>query len=138
MAAEMQRLDLDIPLLIGGATTSRIHTAVKIDPKYSGPVVYVADASRAVGVAGDLLSEDRRHGYVQAIKDEYEQMRTQREQRQSTKKTVSLAQARDNGYQADWESYTPPVPSFLGLKTFDDYDLQELSEYIDWTPFFHT
>jgi 5-methyltetrahydrofolate--homocysteine methyltransferase len=138
MASEMDRLGLEIPLLIGGATTSRIHTAVKIDPKYPGPVVYVADASRAVGVAGDLLSEERRHGYVKAIKDEYGQMRVQREQRQSTKKTVSLAKARDNHCKADWESYSPPVPSFLGLKTFDDYDLQELTDYIDWTPFFHT
>jgi 5-methyltetrahydrofolate--homocysteine methyltransferase len=138
MAAEMQRLGLDIPLLIGGATTSRIHTAVKIDPKYSGAVVYVPDASRAVGVAGELLSEDRGDGYVKSIKDEYAQMRELREQRASTKKTVSLQQARDNGFKDDWDNYTPPVPTFLGLKTFDDYDLQELVDYIDWTPFFHT
>ena len=138
MAAEMQRLGLDIPLLIGGATTSRIHTAVKIDPKYSSAVVYVPDASRAVGVAGELLSEDRSDGYVKSIKQEYAQMREQREQRASTKKSVSLQQARDNCYKDDWEHYTPPVPTFLGLKTFDDYDLQELVNYIDWTPFFHT
>ncbi len=138
MAAEMQRLGLDIPLLIGGATTSRIHTAVKIDPKYSSAVVYVPDASRAVGVAGELLSEDRSDDYVKSIKHEYAQMREQREQRASTKKTVSLQQARDNGFKDDWDNYTPPVPTFLGLKTFDDYDLQELVDYIDWTPFFHT
>jgi len=138
MAAEMQRLGLDVPLLIGGATTSRIHTAVKIDPKYSNAVVYVPDASRAVGVAGELLSKDRREGYVKSIKQEYAQMREQREQRESTKKTVSLQQARDNCFKDDWEHYTPPVPTFLGLKTFDDYDLQELVSYIDWTPFFHT
>ena len=138
MAAEMQRLGLDIPLLIGGATTSRIHTAVKIDPKYSSAVVYVPDASRAVGVAGELLSEDRADDYVKSIKQEYAQMREQREQRESTKKTVSLQQARDNCFKDDWEHYTPPVPTFLGLKTFDDYDLQELVNYIDWTPFFHT
>ena len=138
MAAEMQRLGLNMPLLIGGATTSRIHTAVKIDPKYSNAVVYVPDASRAVGVAGELLSEDRRDGYVKGIKDEYSQMRQQREQRETTKKTVSLEQARNNCFEDDWDSYTPPVPTFLGLKIFDDYDLQELSDYIDWTPFFHT
>jgi 5-methyltetrahydrofolate--homocysteine methyltransferase len=138
MAAEMQRLGLEIPLLIGGATTSRIHTAVKIDPKYQGPVVYVADASRAVGVAGDLLSEERRDSYIKAIKDEYVVMREQREQRASTKKSVSLEQARNNGFKPDWDSYTPPVPAFTGLKTFEDYDLQALVAYIDWTPFFHT
>jgi len=138
MAAEMQRLGLDIPLLIGGATTSRIHTAVKIDPKYSSAVVYVPDASRAVGVAGELLSEDRGDAYVKSIKQEYAQMREQREQRASTKKTVSLQQARDNGFKDDWDNYTPPVPAFLGLKMFDDYDLRELVDYIDWTPFFHT
>ena len=138
MAAEMQRLGLEIPLLIGGATTSRIHTAVKIDPKYSNAVVYVPDASRAVGVAGELLSEVRSDGYVKDIKAEYAQMRHQREQRETTKKTVSLEQARNNCFTDDWDNYTPPVPTFLGLKTFDDYDLQELTEYIDWTPFFHT
>ena len=138
MAAEMQRLGLSIPLLIGGATTSRIHTAVKIDPKYSNAVVYVPDASRAVGVAGELLSEERRDGYVKGIKDDYSQMRHQREQRQTTKKTVSLEQARNNCFEDDWDNYIPPVPTFLGLKIFDDYDLQELSSYIDWTPFFHT
>jgi 5-methyltetrahydrofolate--homocysteine methyltransferase len=138
MAAEMQRLGLNMPLLIGGATTSRIHTAVKIDPKYSNAVVYVPDASRAVGVAGELLSEERRDGYVKGIKDEYSQMRHQREQRETTKKTVSLEQARINCFEDDWDNYTPPVPTFLGLKIFDDYDLQELCNYIDWTPFFHT
>jgi len=138
MAAEMQRLGLNIPLLIGGATTSRIHTAVKIDPKYSGAVVYVPDASRAVGVAGELLSEERSGDYINSIKDEYAQMRDQRNQRESTKKTVSLEQARDNGFEDDWDNYTPPVPAFLGVKIFDDYDLQELTNYIDWTPFFHT
>jgi 5-methyltetrahydrofolate--homocysteine methyltransferase len=138
MAAEMQRLGLTIPLLIGGATTSRIHTAVKIEPKYSSAVVYVPDASRAVGVAGELLSKERAAAYVSRIKDEYAQMRDERAQRQSTKKTVSLQQARDNGFEDDWENYTPPVPTFLGLKTFDGYDLEELTDFIDWTPFFHT
>ena len=137
MAAEMQRLEMNIPLLIGGATTSRIHTAVKIDTKYDHAVVYVPDASRAVGVAGNLLSDERKVDYVKGIKDEYEAMRIQRASRTSKRKTFTLQQARDNAYKGDWENYTPPKPTFLGLKTFDDYSLAELSEYIDWTPFFH-
>ena len=137
MAAEMQRLKMNIPLLIGGATTSRIHTAVKIDTKYDHAVVYVPDASRAVGVAGDLLSDERKVDYVQGIKDEYEAMRIQRASRTSKRKTFTLQQARDNAYKGDWKNYTPPKPTFLGLKTFDDYSLEELSECIDWTPFFH-
>ena len=138
MASEMQRLGLDTPLMIGGATTSRIHTAVKIDPRYDNAVVYVQDASRAVGVANELLNAERSAAYVNSIKDEYAQMREQREQRESTRKSVSLEQARSNGFDDDWDNYTPPQPTFLGLKVFDDYDLQELSAYIDWTPFFHT
>ena len=137
MASEMERLELNIPLMIGGATTSRIHTAVKIDPKYSNAVVYVPDASRAVGVAGELLSDDRKKVYIQNIKDEYELMREQRNKRTASRKTFTLQQARDNAYKGDWENYTPPVPAFLGIKVFDDYSLEELSHYIDWTPFFH-
>jgi 5-methyltetrahydrofolate--homocysteine methyltransferase len=137
MASEMQRLEMNIPLMIGGATTSRIHTAVKIDPKYSSAVVYVPDASRAVGVAGDLLSEDRNRVYIQTIKDEYELMREQRARRTSSRKTFTLQQARDNAYKFDWENYTPPKPTFLGIKVFEDYSLEELTHYIDWTPFFH-
>ena len=137
MASEMERLELNIPLMIGGATTSRIHTAVKIDPKYSNAVVYVPDASRAVGVAGELLSDDRKKVYIQNIKDEYELMRVQRSKRTASRKTFTLQQARDNAYRGDWVNYTPPVPAFLGIKVFNDYSLEELSHYIDWTPFFH-
>ncbi len=137
MASEMERLELNIPLLIGGATTSRIHTAVKIDPKYSSAVVYVPDASRAVGVAGDLLSDERKAVYIQNVKDEYELMREQRSKRTASRKTFTLQQARENAFKADWEIYTPPVPAFLGIKVFEDYSLEELSHYIDWTPFFH-
>ncbi len=137
IASEMERLGMNIPLLIGGATTSRIHTAVKIDPKYSDAVVYVPDASRAVGVAGDLLSEERKKVYVQNIKDEYENMREQRARRTASRKNFTLQQARDNAYKGDWENYTPPKPTFLGIKIFEDYSLQELIQYIDWTPFFH-
>jgi len=105
MASEMQRLGMNTPLMIGGATTSRIHTAVKIDPKYSNAVVYVPDASRAVGVAGELLSEQRKVDYMQGIKDEYDEMRIQRAKRTSKRKTFSLQQARDNAYKGDWENY---------------------------------
>jgi len=137
MASEMQRLGMNTPLMIGGATTSRIHTAVKIDPKYDNAVVYVPDASRAVGVAGELLSHDRQQEYMKNLKDEYNTMREQRAKRTSNRKTFTLQQARDNAYKGDWENYTPPKPGFLGIKSFDDYSLQEISEYIDWTPFFH-
>ncbi len=138
MASEMKRLGLNLPLLIGGATTSRIHTAVKIDTQYDHAVVYVPDASRAVGVAGELLSDDRKTAYMQSIKDEYQKMREQRAQRTSTRKTFTLQQARDNAFKFDWSNYTPPKPSFLGIKTFAHYSLDELVDYIDWTPFFHT
>lgn len=137
MASEMQRLGMKTPLMIGGATTSRIHTAVKIDPKYDHAAVYVADASRAVGVAGELLSEDRRQEYIQAIKDEYRDMHEQREKRSGKRKSFSLQQARDNAFRFDWAGYTPPKPAFLGIKVFEDYPLDELVDYIDWTPFFH-
>ena len=138
MASEMHRLEMTIPLLIGGATTSRIHTAVKIDPKYPNAVVYVPDASRAVGVAGELLSEERNEAYVKGIKEEYDTMRIQRAARSTKRKTFSIEQARANAYRGDWATYTPPKPAFLGLKTFENYSLEELSQYIDWTPFFHT
>ena len=137
LASEMQRLEMNIPLLIGGATTSRIHTAVKIDPKYDDAVVYVPDASRAVGVAGDLLSNERNKVYVQNLKDEYQTMREDRSKRTAKRKTFNLQQARDNAYKGDWENYTPPKPAFLGIKVFEDYSLEELTHYIDWTPFFH-
>lgn len=137
MASEMQRLEMDIPLMIGGATTSRIHTAVKIDPKYSNAVVYVADASRAVGVAGDLLSDERKEDYLKKTKSEYNTMREERGKRTANRKTFTIQQARDNAYKGDWDNYTPPKPTFLGVKSFDDYSLSEISAYIDWTPFFH-
>mgnify|MGYP000055765394 CR=1 FL=1 len=138
MASEMERLGMNMPMMIGGATTSKIHTAVKIDPKYSSAIVYVPDASRAVGVVGELLSAERGVDYVRDIKDEYDKMRIKRSQRQTNKKFSTLQQARDNAFKFDWSTYTPPKPSFLGIKTFEDYSLQELVEYIDWTPFFRT
>ena len=138
MASEMQRLGMDLPLLIGGATTSRIHTAVKIDPSYEHAVVYVPDASRAVGVAGELLSDERKDAYIGDIKNEYEDMRVKRAQRTSTRKTFTLEQARANSFKFDWSAYAPPVPTFSGIKVFEEYSFDELVDYIDWTPFFHT
>ena len=133
---EMQRQGFTLPLLIGGATTSRIHTAVKIDPNYAGAVVYVPDASRAVGVASSLLSEDRRTAYIQDIKDTYQALREQRAAQQQERKLLSLAQARANRFATDWSHYKVTKPAFTGLRVFDDYPLAELVRYIDWSPFF--
>ncbi len=140
VAAEMEREGFDLPLMIGGATTSRLHTALKIDPKYKrGPVVHVLDASKAVGVASQLLSEDKdkRNLYVQDIRNNYEQMRIAREGK-NTKKYLPLAEARANRFAPDWSAYTPPVPQQQGVWAFDDYPLDELRPYIDWTPFFQS
>jgi len=137
IAKEMKRLDMNLPLMIGGATTSKVHTAVKIEPNYDHPVLYVPDASRAVGVAGKLLS-DQRDAFHAEIKADYEEMRVARANRQSKKKSFSLSEARENKFPVDWNSHTPTKPSFLGLKTFEDYSLAELVDYIDWTPFFQS
>jgi len=136
VASEMEREGFEIPLLIGGATTSKTHTAVKVEPKYSGPVIHVLDASKAVGVASALLSEnkDARSNYILDNKAELARVREARAGRQSRKKYISLEDARKNRYQP--ESYDPVKPKFTGIKVFDDYPLEELSEYIDWTPFF--
>ncbi|MGB5259544.1 MAG: methionine synthase [Gammaproteobacteria bacterium] len=136
IAREMERLGFELPLLIGGATTSQIHTSVKIDPQYHGPVVYVPDASRAVGVAGTLLSRDRCDEYIQATKARYQELREQRAAQQQDRNLLSLNAARANRFGNDWSNYTPPRPSFTGLKVFDDYPLAELVSYIDWSPFF--
>ncbi len=138
VAKEMQRLGFDIPLLIGGATTSRAHTAVKIEPNYHGPTVWVKDASRAVGVAQNLISAANKTDFVAKMKLEYDEVRTQHAGRRAHTKWLTLEQARANKPKLDWKNYTPPAPRFLGLKIFDDYSLAEISEYIDWTPFFHT
>jgi 5-methyltetrahydrofolate--homocysteine methyltransferase len=133
---EMQRQGFTLPLLIGGATTSQIHTSVKIDPQYQGAVVYVADASRAVGVASTLLSEDRRNAYIAETKERYRQLREQRAGQQQDRKLASLGEARGNKFQTDWKSYRPAKPAFLGIRVFDDYPLAELVTLIDWSPFF--
>ena len=136
VAKEMQRLKFNLPLLIGGATTSQIHTAVKIDPHYQHGVIYVKDASRAVGVAQSLVSPEQRAGIVQQTKADYAKKREQHASRQAKGALLSLEAARANKIQLDWQNYTPPRPAFLGVKAFDDYPLQKLVERIDWTPFF--
>ncbi|MEH2531404.1 5-methyltetrahydrofolate--homocysteine methyltransferase [Bradyrhizobium sp. AZCC 1614] len=139
LAGEMERQGMKMPLLIGGATTSRVHTAVKIDPNYKGgPVVHVNDASRAVGVASSLLSPDKREAYAADIRAEYAKISAAHLRAQADKKRLKLADARANAVKADFVRTPPKKPSFLGLKGFDAYDLAELAEYIDWTPFFQT
>ena len=138
VAKEMQKEGMNIPLLIGGATTSKVHTAVKIDQHYtSGQAVYVLDASRSVTVVENLLG-DKKNAFVQNVKEEYERLRETYSKRQQTKETISLVEARKNKYQIDWKANPPQKPNFVGTKTFTDYDLKEISEYIDWTPFFRT
>ena len=136
VAKEMERLGLSLPLLIGGATTSLAHTAVKIEPNYSGPTVYVKDASRSVGVCTSLLSPELRGDYIKRLKEDYAAVRERHRAGKSAAKRFTLEQARANGLNTDWSAYTPPVPAFLGLKTFRDYPLAEIAARIDWTPFF--
>ena len=139
VAAEMEREGFDIPLLIGGATTSRVHTAVKIHPRYArSQAVHVHDASRAVGVVSALLSPETRAATIQAVRDEYRKVAAAHERSEADKIRVPLAKARANAMQIDWSAYRPATPSFLGARAFESYDLAELARYIDWTPFFQT
>jgi 5-methyltetrahydrofolate--homocysteine methyltransferase len=138
VAHEMKRLELETPLLIGGATTSKLHTAVKIVPEYDGVVVHVLDASRAVGVASKLLGAGSRETFAQETRDEYARIRERRESRDAPSRLVSLAQARNNKLRLEWSTYTPPRPSFLGTRVLAPYPLDELRTRIDWTPFFRT
>jgi 5-methyltetrahydrofolate--homocysteine methyltransferase len=141
VAAEMQRDDWfrirKIPLLIGGATCSRVHTAVKIAPHYEGPVVYVPDASRSVGVCSDLLSDERATKYIAELEADYEKVRQLHASRKTTP-LVTLAAARANKSTLDWAAYTPPVPRFIGRRELRNFDLAELAKCIDWGPFFQT
>jgi 5-methyltetrahydrofolate--homocysteine methyltransferase len=138
VAAEMKREGLDIPLLIGGATTSKVHTAVKIAPNYDKAVVYVIDASRAVGVASQLVSETHRERFTAEVKSEYLAMAERHAAQQLQKKRFALADARANKVQLDWENYTPPAPLKPGITVFDEFDLEKLVERFDWKPFFET
>ncbi|MGM0582034.1 MAG: methionine synthase [Bacteroidota bacterium] len=134
---EMEKRGLKTPVMIGGATTSRIHTAVKIKPNYSGPVIHVNDASRSVTVAGKLLGKDKEEFYKE-IEREYAEAKAGHSRRGESKNYVSIAEARANKYQVDWGSYQPHAPKKIGSQVLKDYDLQEIAEYIDWTPFFQT
>ncbi len=137
VAKEMERQGFKIPLLIGGATTSRVHTAVKIEPNYpSGTTVYVLDASRAVGVCSNLLSDTLSADYIACIKSDYNDAREQHESKKGKASYVTLEEARAHGLNTDWCDYTPPAPKALGVKELRDYPLAEIAEYIDWTPFF--
>lgn len=137
VAKEMERQGFSLPLLIGGATTSKAHTAVKIGPNYSGPVTYVQNASRTVGVVAALLSDKQRDEFVARTRKEYEVVRDQYARRQPRSAPVTLAQARANAFAADWDNYTPPRPAFTGVKTVTA-PISVLRRYIDWTPFFMT
>ncbi len=137
VAGELERSGLGVPLLIGGATTSRVHTAVKIAPEYRGPTIHVLDASRAVGVAGSLLSPGLRGEFAAGVAAEYQEIRRERAGRRTAETRQPIAAARGNRLVPDW-SRMPPVPCFTGVRSFDDYPLAELVERIDWTPFFQT
>ena len=138
VAKEMEREGFTVPLLIGGATTSKVHTAVKIAPGYSNATVYVQDASRAVGVASHLISQQLRENYSAGVKADYAKMRENHARQQQSKKRQPLAAARANRTKIDWAEHVPKKPQISGLKVFDDYDLAELTRTIDWTPFFKT
>jgi 5-methyltetrahydrofolate--homocysteine methyltransferase len=139
VASEMEREGFSVPLLIGGATTSRVHTAVKIDPNYTkGQTVYVTDASRAVGVVQNLFSPSARGAYIEAIKTEYENVAEAHMRNEAEKNRLPLPRARGNALKLDWAAYEPPHPTFLGTRIFRTYEVAELVPYIDWTPFFQT
>jgi len=137
VAREMQRLDFNIPLMIGGATTSKAHTAVKIEPQYKNDIaLYVSDASRCVNVASQLLSETAKPAFVEAAHKEYDEIRERRKNRGDRTKLVSIKEARARAPEIGFDDYEPPKPAFTGIRSFEEYDLKELAEYIDWTPFF--
>jgi len=138
VAREMEREGFTLPLLIGGATTSRAHTAVKIAPNYSGPVVYVPDASRSVPVTQSLLSKDARDAYIAEVRADYEKLRRQHALKKGPGALLALARARELGYAADWRAYTPSAPAKPGVTALKNYPLEKLAPYIDWGPFFQT
>ena len=137
VASEMEREKFEVPVLIGGATTSRVHTALRIEPKYHGPTIHVQDASRAVAVVQQLLSPTGRDAYVARMKSDYAELRAQRQASMSEAQWLTLAEARKNKLKLDWNEYAPPKPSFIGPKAFKDYPVAELADRIDWRFFFH-
>jgi 5-methyltetrahydrofolate--homocysteine methyltransferase len=138
VAKEMQRQGFTVPLLIGGATTSRVHTAVKIEPHYAGPTVWVPDASRSVGVCTSLISTENRDEFVRKVKEEADKTRSQHKGKKGQGPHYPIAEARKHGLKTDWAAYAPTAPAFTGLQVFHDYPLAEIAEVIDWTPFFQT
>ncbi|QNL50412.1 methionine synthase [Olivibacter sp. SDN3] len=138
VAKEAERQGFDIPIMIGGATTSRIHAAVKIAPNYSNTIVHVLDASRSVTVASNLMNNDTRAAYAANIRAEYDKARENHLKKRSEKRLLSINDARKHHYKIDWSNYQAPKPAFLGTKVFDSFPLEDLLPYIDWTPFFHT
>jgi 5-methyltetrahydrofolate--homocysteine methyltransferase len=138
LAKEMERQNFEVPLLIGGATTSKAHTAVKIDPQYKNAVVHVHDASRAVTVVGDLLDKRKNQKYISDIKADYVKVREGFANRSSKKEFLTLDEARKNKFKIDWNSANIATPNFIGTQVFEDVDLSKLVDYIDWTPFFRT
>ena len=139
VAAELERENMSLPLLIGGATTSKVHTAVKIHPNYAkGQAVYVHDASRAVGVVSNLLSSDKKPEFVNSIRTDYAQVAAKHQRSEDRKQRLPLADARANAHKIDWTGFKPPQPSFLGTQVFESWDLADLASCIDWTPFFQT
>ena len=137
VASEMNRLKMEIPLLIGGATTSKKHTAIKIDEMYSGPSIHVIDASKSVGVVSQLMKEKERNGLIDNVENEYKSIRKIHSESSRKQKQLSLEQARHRKFKTDWNSYNPPQPNRVGLEVFEDYSLHKIRDYIDWSPFFH-
>jgi len=136
VAREMEREAFDVPLLIGGATTSKTHTAVKIEPVYHGPTVHVTDASRCVGIVGNLLNDHLREQFLADIRTDYARLRDVHLNRKTQRKLISIREARENAYQIEWAEYQPPVPKLRELKVFEEYPLEKIIPYIDWSPFF--
>ena len=135
VAKEMERMDFDIPLLIGGATTSKKHTAIKIEENYSGPTIHITDASRSVGAVSKLFNADEKNQFEQSVKEEFEQIRNTVNKKNIKK--LSINKARDRKFSIDWDKYSFLKPNLIGTKVFNTYPLDELAEYIDWSPFFH-
>jgi 5-methyltetrahydrofolate--homocysteine methyltransferase len=136
VAKEMKRRNITLPLLIGGATTSRMHTAIKIAPQYDNGVVYVLDASRSVSIVSNLLNKDQKMPFLAGVEKEYEKLRADFQKKKGIKQYISYKDAQQNPVNIEWAGYVPPKPNFTGTRVFKDYDLNELREYIDWSPFF--
>ncbi|MFN6037435.1 MAG: vitamin B12 dependent-methionine synthase activation domain-containing protein, partial [Bacteroidota bacterium] len=137
-AKEMERLNFKIPLMIGGATTSKVHTAVKIEPHYSHPVIHVNDASRSVPVVSSLISQDLKKDFIKKTKEEYHHLRELQKNANSGAKFISLQEARENKFPIDWKATDISAPNQLGVSVLNEFPLKEIAEYIDWTPFFHS